>query len=200
VTTGLSNRDCGFIRLHSNGPRGPTWSSLSTRSSTHRMSEELETQFEAMRHSFDPTTSESSKPRWSRGSRNNRLQSTLFPPSRPSQKWTPEEEDWLSQRITGKADWKDIGAEMAVKFGTQRTIQALQASLRVIRAKAPQKTNLQIRPWEPWTTQQHAWLVQEAAGPHALAIDWDNMASLFETRFGFRRTTLCLKGQNNKLH
>jgi hypothetical protein len=103
---------------------------------THRTSEELETQFEAMRHYFNPATPESSKPRWARGSRNHRLQSTLFPLSRTSKKWTPEEEDWLCQRITGKADWKDIGAEIAVKFGTQRTIQALQTRLGMIRARA----------------------------------------------------------------
>src|SRR4051794_6559051 len=72
---------------------------------THRTSEELKTQFEAMRHYFNPATPDSSKPRWARGSRNHKLQSTLFPPSRTSQKWTPEEEDWLCQRRTGKADW-----------------------------------------------------------------------------------------------
>jgi hypothetical protein len=163
---------------------------------THRTSEELKTQFEAMRHYFNPATPDSSKPRWARGSRNHKLQSTLFPLSRTSQEWTPEEEDWLCQRRTGKADWKDIGAEIAVKFGTQRTTQALQARLGVIRARAPQMANPRI---QQWTTQQDAWLVQEAAGPHALAIDWDNMASLFETRFGFRHTTQSLKGQYNKL-
>lgn len=71
---------------------------------THRTSEELKTQFEAMRHYFNPATPDSSKPKWARGSRNHKVQSTLFPPSRTSQKWTPEEEDWLCQRRTGKAD------------------------------------------------------------------------------------------------
>ena len=95
-----------------------------------------------MRHSFDPATPDSSKPRWARGSRNNRLQSILFPSSRISQQWTPEEEeeeDWLHQRKKRErqTDWKDIGAEIAVKFGIQRTIQALQGRLIVIRARAP---------------------------------------------------------------
>jgi hypothetical protein len=170
---------------------------------THRTNEELKTQFEVMRHCFNPATPDSSKPRWARGSRCNRLQSTLFPPSRTSQQWTPEEEDWLCQRITeritAKPGWKDIGAEIAVKFGTQRTIQALQARLGVIRARAREKARLRIRTCEPWTTQQNAWLVQEAAGRHALPIDWDNAASLFEKRFGFRRTTLSLQGQYDKL-
>ncbi len=125
---------------------------------THRTSEELKTQFEAMRHYFNPATPDSSKPRFARGSRNNRLQSTLFPPRRTSQEWTPEEEDWLCQRRTVKADWKDINAEIAAKFGTQRTIQALQARVGVIRARA----GLRIRQSEPWTTQQRAWLVQRS--------------------------------------
>jgi hypothetical protein len=142
---------------------------------------------------------DSSKPKWARGSSNNRLQCTLFPPSRTSQEWTPEEEDWLCQRRTVKADWKAINAEIAAKFGTQRTIQAMQRRLEVIRARAPQKASLRIRQSEPWTTQQRAWLVQEDAGRHAPAIDWDNMASLFETRFGFRRTSHSLKSQYNEL-
>jgi len=64
------------------------------------------------------------------------IQSKLFPLSRTSQEWTPDEEDYLCQRRMGKPDWKDIGAEIAVKFGTQRTIQALLARLGVVRARA----------------------------------------------------------------
>ena len=46
---------------------------------THRISEEFETQFKAMRHYCNPTTPGDSKLRWARGSTNHRLQSTLFP-------------------------------------------------------------------------------------------------------------------------
>jgi hypothetical protein len=160
---------------------------------THRTSEELKTQSEAMRHYFDPATPENSKPRWARRSRNYRLQSTLFPLSRTSQRWTPEEEDWLRQRRTGKADWKDIGAEIAVKFGTRQTIQALQNRIGEIQARAPQMANPRN---QQWTTQQDAWLIQEAA---ALETDRNNMTSAFETRFGFRRTTPYLKSRYNRL-
>ena len=55
-----------------------------------------------------------------------------------------------------------------------------------------------MRQWEPWTAQQDAWLVQEAAGPHTLAIDWDELASLFETRFGLIRTTHSSKGHKRR--
>ena len=90
---------------------------------------------------------------------------------------------------------------MAVKFETKRTIQALQAKLVKIRATAPQQINLRMRGWEPWTIQQEAWLVQKAAGLLPPAVDWNKMASLFETRFGFRRATLGLRGKySNKLH
>ena len=94
-----------------------------------------------------------------------------------------------------KADWKDIAAETAVKFGTQRTTRALWARFQALQKQA----NIRMRQWEPWNTQQSAWLVQEAAGLNKLATDWDNVASLFETRFGFRRSPLSLRRQYNSL-
>lgn len=156
---------------------------------THRTSEELKTQFETMRYNFNPATPDSSKSRWAQRSKNSRLQSLLFPTRRTGKSWTPEEEDWVQQRRMEKADWKGI-AGTAVEFGSQRTTRALWARFQALQKQA----NTRMRQWEPWNTQQSAWLVQEAAGLTKLATHWDNVASLFETRFGFRRSPLSLTG------
>ena len=127
---------------------------------------------------------------------NSRLQSLLFPLKLTSKSWTPEEEeDWVYQRRREKANWKDIAAETAVKFGKQRTIQALEGRFQALQKQA----NTRMRKYERWNTQQTAWLVQEAAGLNAPAIDWDDVASLFEMRFGLRRSPPSLWAQYNLL-
>jgi hypothetical protein len=165
-----------------------------------RTSEELKSHFDDMQRHFDPTTPENCKPRWARGSTNDKLRSKLFPSKQTSYRWTTEEEDWLCQRIVWKTNWTALAAESAVKFGTQRTAEALRGKVVEIRARDPQKINFQKKQKDRWTTQQHAWLMQEAAGRKATMIDWNATVSLFETRFGFQRSSGSLRSHYGQKH
>ena len=166
---------------------------------TQRTSEQLKTQFENMKHSLNPATPENTKHRWAQSTKGStsemlKIQKMLFPDSRKRQPWKSGEKDWVLQRRLEKANWNDIRAELLAKFGTLRHPSILAYKFRSLM----KETHIPMRPMEYWTSHQQAWMIERAASRSTPKIDWDEMASLFEAKFGFSRKPSAVKSRYNQ--
>ena len=166
---------------------------------TQRTSEQLKTQFENMKHSLNPATPENTKHRWAQSTKGStsemlKIQKMLFPDSRKRQPWKSGEKDWVLQRRLEKANWNDIRAELLAKFGTLRHPSILAYKFRSLM----KETHIPMRPMEYWTSHQQAWMIERAASRSTPKIDWDEMASLFEEKFGFPRTPFAIRTKYSK--
>ena len=154
-----------------------------------RTSDELKSQYEEiLRYSY-PIIPDEDRPEWAKSSEFEKLRTMISGLKGEyvhvgNGRWTQEQDDVHRERRAEKVPWKDISAEIEQRFGSRRTMKALEGRFdSVVRKEHPEDTRLRSR--VSWTEEQMNWLRDKTQGKKM--IDWNDMSVQFETRFGLHR-------------
>lgn len=100
--------------------------------------------------------------------------------------WTQEQDNLLREWRSRNIPLKTISREIEQKFGSYRTVQALQGRLGIMRKQHPED-NINLQHSNSWPKEQIDWLRIEAYGKRK--INWKDLGVQFKAKFGLSGVT-----------